>query len=68
MCVRTLGETHNTTHFQDSFLYKVFLEKSILQEPTIQLGPQLVQPYIMGDFAYSLMMHIMKVFFLSMQW
>jgi hypothetical protein len=43
--------THDATHFPNSFLYKDFLEKAILQEPTIQLGSQLVRPYIAVDSA-----------------
>ena len=33
-----------------------------MQEPSIQLGSQLVQPYNVSDFTYSLMIHIMKAF------
>ena len=63
MCVRAPGGTHDATHFRDSFLYKDFLEKTILQESSIQLGSQLVRPYIAGDSAYPLMIHIMKAYF-----
>ena len=38
VCVRAPRGTHDASHFQDSFLYKDFLEKFILQEPNIQLG------------------------------
>ena len=34
-----------------------------MQEPSIQLGSQLVRPYIAGDSAYPLMIHIMKAYF-----
>jgi hypothetical protein len=62
VCVRAPGGTHDATHFRDSFLYKDFLEKAILQEPSIRLGSQLVRPYIAGDSAYPLMIHIMKAY------
>ena len=63
VCVRASIGIHDTTYFQDLFLYKDFLEKFILQEPTILLGSQLVRPYIAGDSTYPLMIHIMKAFF-----
>ena len=62
VCVRAPGGTHDATHFRNSFLYKDFLDKAILQEPSIQLGSQLVRPYIAGDSAYPLMFHIMKAY------
>ena len=34
-----------------------------MQEPTIQQGSQLIQPYTADDSTYSLMIHIMKAFF-----
>jgi hypothetical protein len=63
VCVRAPEGTHDATHFRDSFLYKDFLKKTILQEPSIQLGSQLVQPYIAGDSAYPLTIYIMKAYF-----
>ena len=62
MCVKVPIGTYDVTHFWDFFLCKDFFEKSILQEPTIQLGFQLVESYIADDYAYPLMIHIVKTF------
>ena len=49
--------------FRIHFCTRIFWERSILQEPTIQLGSWLVQPYIIDDSTYLLMIHLMKTFF-----
>jgi hypothetical protein len=56
------GGTHDATHLRSSSLYRAFMQRQILKEPILDLGGELVKPFIIGDSAYPLLMNMQKTF------
>jgi hypothetical protein len=56
------GETHDATHLRASNLYKKFMSREILQEPSVVINNETILPHVVGDSAYPPLLNIMKTY------
>ena len=69
LCVRAPRRTHDAAHLrQSSFYKKKVMKKDILQEHIVIIEGQQILPYVVGDFAYSILTHIQKPFTTRTTW